>query len=274
MNIKTLYFSPTGTTKKIIKCFSEYLRLNLNMDKESLISSWDFTLPNNRINTPEYSENDIVLIGVPVYAGRVPNILLNFLSSIKGNGALAVAFVLYGNRNYDDALIELKDILEEKGFIVTAAGAFIGEHSFSKILAKDRPDSDDLALVKSFAEAVSSKLKSANSKNSVAVPGEKPYRPYYRPKDEMGNPVDIRKVQPKTKDACIDCKICSQVCPVGSISFEDVKNLIGICIKCGACEKNCPVSAKYFDDKDYLRHKVELEIELTERKAPEFFVDL
>ena len=49
---------------------------------------------------------------MPVYAGRIPNLLLlKYLTSVKGNDALAVPIVLFGNRNYDDALIELRDIL-------------------------------------------------------------------------------------------------------------------------------------------------------------------
>ena len=83
-----------------------------------------------------FFRKDIVIVGVPVYAGRVPNVLLKYLNTMSGNGALAIAVVLYGNRNYDDALLELKDILEANGFKVIAGGAFIGEHAFSKTLAK------------------------------------------------------------------------------------------------------------------------------------------
>ncbi|HZK33648.1 MAG TPA: 4Fe-4S binding protein, partial [Tissierellaceae bacterium] len=84
--------------------------------------------------------------------------------------------------------------------------------------------------------------------------------------------VDIRKVEPKTSEDCIDCKICAQVCPMGSIDYVDVSKLIGICIKCGACIKKCPTNSKYFDDVDYLRHKKELEDELKIRKEPELFL--
>jgi DUF1009 family protein len=90
-------------------------------------------------------------IGVPVYAGRVPNVLLKYLNSIIGNAALAIPVVVYGNRNYDDALIELKDILELKGFKVIGGGAFIGEHAFSRTLANNRPDEKDMDIAREFA---------------------------------------------------------------------------------------------------------------------------
>ncbi len=268
--LNSMYFSPTGTTKKIvsgiIKKFSE------NIDKDITINNIDFTLPAVRKETISFTEEDIVIIGVPVYAGRVPNVLLKYLNSIAGNGAIAIAVVVYGNRNYDDALIELKDILELNGFKVIAGCAFIGEHSFSKTLAKNRPDEKDMAIVSDFANRIYNKITQEDNVQTVFVKGNKPYRKYYMPINKDGIPVDIRKVTPKTNSNCIDCKLCADVCPMGSIDYEDVSKLNGICIKCGACIKKCPTQAKYFDDEDYLRHKHELEVDFANRREPELFL--
>ncbi len=92
------------------------------------------------------------------------------------------------------------------------------------------------------------------------------------PKDENGEPIDIRKVKPKTDNDCINCKLCAKLCPMGSIQFEDVTKLNGICIKCGSCIKKCPVEAKYFDDVGYLKHKEELENNFKYRREPELFI--
>ncbi|MHB8158096.1 MAG: flavodoxin family protein, partial [Desulfocucumaceae bacterium] len=219
-----------------------------------------------------FTGEDVVIIGVPVYAGRVPNVLLKYLNSITGNGALAITIVVYGNRNYDDALIELKDILELNGFNVIAGGAFIGEHSFSEALAKNRPDEIDMNIVSDFANQIYTKITTNDNIQTVAVKGNKPYRKYYMPKNENGIPVDIRKVNPKTNSNCTDCKLCVTVCPIGSIDYEDVSKLNGICIKCGACVKKCPNQAKYYDDKNYLTHKHELEVDFANRREPELFL--
>ena len=218
-----------------------------------------------------FSHNDIVILAVPVYAGRVPNVLLKFLNSMKADGAKAVALVLYGNRNYDDALLELTDILRMKGFKTIAAGAFIGEHSFSKVLAQGRPDERDLEKLIIFAKQIYIKLSSGIEIEPL-LSGDKEYRDYYKPRDKNGNPVDIRKVTPKTSLDCIDCKLCVSLCPMGSIDFNDVSKLNNICIKCGACIKACPVNAKYYDDENYLNHKYELEINFAERKEPVVFL--
>ena len=267
--INTMYFSATETTKKIVSGIAE--KISKNIGEVKSVNNIDFTLPGVRKDPVSFTIEDVVIVGVPVYAGRVPNILLKYLNSIKGNGALAVPVVVYGNRNYDDALIELKDILEVGGFKVIAGGAFIGEHSFSKILAKNRPDENDMVIVSEFADQIFAKL-TQDIDQIVVVKGNTPYRNYYMPKNKDGSPADIRKVTPKTNSDCTDCKLCVEVCPMGSIDAKDVTKLNGICIKCGACIKKCPTQAKYYDNENYLRHQYELEIEFASRREPELFI--
>jgi len=269
--INTMYFSATETTKKVVTEIAK--KLSENIHGEMIVNSIDFTLPGVRKESVSFQKEDIVIVGTPVYAGRVPNVLLKYLSTISGNGACAIPVVVYGNRNYDDALIELKDILELNGFKVIAGGAFIGEHSFSRTLAKDRPDQKDMAIASDFANQIYAKLETTQDiSQGIVVKGNSPYRKYYMPKNKDGSPVDIRKVTPKTNSNCIDCKSCVAICAMGSIDYEDVSKFIGICIKCGACIKKCPTQAKYYDDNDYLRHKYELEIEFATRREPELFM--
>jgi len=270
-NICTMYFSPTGTTRTIVKRIGE--RLAQNAGEQVTIKEHDFTLPAGRREAPSFNGRDLLIIGVPVYAGRVPNVLLRYLNSITGSGALAVPVVLYGNRDYDDALLELKDILETNGFTAIAAAAFVGEHSFSVILGAGRPDADDIKLADAFADMLYHKLTGQGELESVRVKGNRPYRKYYTPRDENGEPVkDFRLITPETSDDCIDCKTCAEVCPMGSIDFDDVSRLTGICIKCCACIKRCPTQAKHFTDQRFIRHKNELEERLAHRRRePECF---
>lgn len=271
-DVNMLYFSPTDTTKKVVTEISNTIYTLINNDNDYNINCIDFTLPRKREDKIDYTKDDIVIVGVPVYAGRVPNILVDFIKSIKGNGAIAVAVTVYGNRDYDDALLELSDILTDNNFNVIAAGAFIGEHSFSKVLGKDRPDESDLAFANKFGEAVYRKIqKNENLEEHIEIKGKRPYRSYYKPKNDDGEDVDIRKVTPNTENTCTDCKLCVSVCPMGSIDYDNVNKLNGICIKCCACIKKCPEKAKYFDDQDYLKHKTELELNCTVRREPEVF---
>ena len=269
--IHTLYFSATGTTEKIVTGIAD--KIAENYGGNITVNRIDFTLPEARKKKFSFDKDDLVIAGIPVYAGRVPNVLLNFLNTISGNGATVAAVVLYGNRNYDDALIEFKDILESKGFNVIGAGAFIGEHSFSTTLGANRPDEQDMVVAADFAAKIYDKTKTQDGNSAIIVKGNKPYKKYYQPKDQNGNPVSILKVTPKTNSECIDCKLCSEVCPMGSIDSDDVSQITGICIKCCACVKKCPVGAKYFDDENYLWHKHELEVQFgATRREPECFV--
>lgn len=266
-----VYFSPTGTTRKIVTATGRGLSRMLKSDFEE----YDFTLPKTRAQALHFSSADLVVLGTPVYAGRVPNVLLPYLNSIEGNEALAIPIVLFGNRDYDDALIELRDILEKDGLHTLAAGAFVGEHSFSRVLAKNRPDSKDMDMVSEFVQQITTKIHESTDspEHSIPVSGTPfPYRGYYTPRDRQGNPVDIRKVKPLTNDRCNDCKLCAKVCPMGSISFDNVREFTGICIKCGACIKKCPKQAKYYEDAGYLYHQHELEEGLTHRAENTLFV--
>lgn len=265
-NIWAMYFSATGTTEKIVTCVADELAAREGM-ANGKAERYDFTLPQAREGQPDFNENDVVVFGIPTYAGRIPNLLLKYVQSVTANGALAVPIALYGNRNYDDSLIELRNTLESNGFHTIAAAAFIGEHSFSKILAAGRPDDKDIAIAKDFASKII-----LENRGVILVKGEEPIRDYYKPRDRKGNFINILKVKPLTSDDCVNCGLCAKVCPMGSISPENPKEIVGKCIKCCACEKKCPTGAKYFEDAGYLYHKTELEEIYARRAEPELFL--
>ena len=227
-----------------------------------------YTLPQDRKGVQPFQKGQLVVFGVPVYAGRVPNLLRRDLLVLQGNGAAAVPIVCYGNRGYDDALLELWDLLKETGFRPVSGAAFIGEHSFSRKLAAGRPDGHDLLVAGGFGRQVAQKIQKGGEW-ITQVKGRSPYRPYYTPKDATGAPVDFRRIKPKTGPGCTHGGLCDTVCPMGAIQGAQT---VGTCIKCGACIKKCPVGARYYDDPAYLRHKTELEEGCAARKEPELFL--
>lgn len=269
--IWAVYFSGTGTTRRTAERIAGGIASRLNLPVESV----DFSRPAVRQETLGFGEKDLVVFGTPVYAGRVPNVLLPFLRErVVGGGALAVPVVLFGNRNYDDALIELRNILAADGMHPIAAGAFVGEHSFSRVLGANRPDAEDEALMDEFAARVAELAAGLDAApvKSAAVRGQEPLRPYYTPRDRAGNPINILKVKPKTDlSRCGGCGLCANLCPMGSIDPADVSTVRGICIKCCACVKGCPTGAKFFDDAGYLYHQHELEAQYARPAENEVF---
>lgn len=265
MKVHSLYFSATGTTAKVVGAIASAAAKTLAAD----VACHDVTPVTSRKGSLEFTGSDLVIFGVPVYIGRVPNLIKPWLETIKGGGAFGVPVVVYGNRAYDDALLELYDMMTACGFICTAAAAFVGEHSFSRTLGAGRPDAADLQAAASFGERVAHLREPLAS----SLPGRRPAQ-FYKALDDEGKPFDIRKAKPETDlSLCNGCGICVAVCPMGSISISEPSSVEGICIKCGACVKKCPSGAKRFTDPEYFRHLSILERDYTSgRKTPEFFL--
>lgn len=275
--VYSTYFSPTGTSKKAVNHISDRLAKLLDIPKLSR----DFTLPDARRTPLSFQAPGLVVFGLPTIAGRVPNLLIEYLKEIDGQGCLALPIVMFGNRNFDNALIELSDLCIHGGMKTIAAAAIVGEHSFSSQLGRNRPDPCDLKEIDNFADKIFDKLKKLEDASfqeypeKVQVPGQAgpDYGGYYMPQDSRGRHIDIRKVKPVTDmEACTDCKICYNSCPMGSIDYEDVSKTPGVCIKCCACIKKCPEGAKSFKDKGYIYHKKELEKVFAERASNSFFL--
>lgn len=232
-----------------------------------------FTLLRERQDINIFSDDTLLMIGSPTYAGKLPNkILPDFQNKIKGSCTLAVPIVTYGNRSYDNALAELTAVLQHNGFIVTAAAAIVAEHAFSDMLAKDRPDEADMHELEQFAQKISNKIAQDNCKEEIDVPGNAD-APYYVPKGKDGEPAIFLKAKPLTKmELCNHCGICAEKCPLGSISISDPTAVEGICIKCQSCIKNCPTKAKYFSDAMFLSHVSMLQTNYTERKENYYII--
>lgn len=285
--IYKIYFSPTKTTKKVVSILASAVA---NAVASSLqIFDYDFTSPSAREGFPVLNSADLVIFGMPTYAGRLPNLIVPYLKDyVKGNNALAVPVVTFGNRAFDNSLIELRDILQEKGFRTLAAAACACEHSFSETLGGGRPDEADSKEISEFAMRVAEILEGLEGRDLglekadlsdleiyVPVPGidaQHNYGGYYQPQDRHGKPIDIRKVKPLTdNDKCGQCGFCAEICPMGAIDRNDASLVPGKCIKCGACTKLCPSKAKYYDDAGYLYHKSELEEVYARRASNQFF---
>jgi len=278
VNIQAYYFSPTGTTEKVVRRIADGLANRCGcFEKPHVVNFTDYK--ERQGDMPIVIKDSVLIVGVPVYAGRVPNVLLSYLKRFKGENSQVVLIVLYGNRAYDDALIELREIFIKVGFTVVGAGAFIGEHAFSKVLAAGRPDAEDCLKADTLVEQISLNLKNFKSNENRdnasllgSIAGEVALRPYYRPLDKDGNPFDFKTIKPVTLDSCVHCGICAAACPVQSIDYIDHKTILGKCIKCCACVKRCPTHAKVFDDPNFIKHKIELECQCVERQEPELFL--
>ena len=267
-----VYFSATGSTRRVVcRLAREVSRLlGIPCHEE------DLTPPDARLKSRKYREGDLVVFGLPVHRGRVPQHMLPCLRSIQGGGALAVPVVLYGNRSYGDALIELRQLLEADGFWPVAAGAFIGQHALSDRLGKDRPDKTDMDRADRMAAAIVEKLRSSAPQEllqPLEVRGRDLIRPYFQPVGRTGRRIALQKIRPHAADHCTGCGLCVRQCPMGALSLvEGRPQVAGRCIRCTACVRHCPSGAMVFDDPDYLFYIRQLEEQYPLRQEPSVFV--
>jgi ferredoxin len=261
-SVKLVYFSPTGTTKSVVQGIAN----GINPSTMELI---DITKPDARKQPLLTSENEILVVGVPVYMGRVPALLNEWLNAIQAHNTPTVCVVVYGNRVYDNALLELKDIVKNRGCLPIAGAAYIGEHSFSnsETPSRGRPDEDDLSHAEVFGQRIREKLQSISSisqVSEVSVPGTHPYGGITELWD-----VDFIAVD----DQCTQCGFCAEVCPVGAVDSQNSTMIDHEkCITCCACIKSCPQNARSMKPGLVKDAQERVNTLFREQKKPEYFL--
>ena len=258
-----IYFSPTGTTRRILEPMARAMGCECPVVVD-ITSSQVRNAP-----APEFT-NDLVILGAPVYAGRLPAQAVDYFKTLKARNTPVVLVVLYGNREFEDALLEMKTLAVESGFSPLAAAAFIGEHSFSSEdlpIAPGRPDDADLERARELGRQVKSILDgipSADELSDLPLPGNIPFK-------EGMAPIPFSAIQ--VSEDCTGCGVCMEVCPVDAVDAgENYVPVANQCIMCCACIKACPEQARAIAQGPFTDKAQWLADNCAQRKEPEIFL--
>lgn len=255
-----IFFSPTHGTQGIVAAVSDPLA-----GDEVEITDIDLTVQRT-IPRHILVEADLAIIGVPVYFGRVARVAAQRLDVIRAQGIPAALLVTYGNRAYEDALLELYDLARGSGFIPFAAGAFVAEHAYSCSeypIARKRPDEEDVEAARLFGSHLHDLLGDLGDSAELILPGSRPYREY---------PPPSRIVPVSLEHGCDNCGICIQVCPTGAIRFgRPVVTDPDKCIQCSACVKVCGEKKRLWLDPRIEETRRWLVEHCSVRKDPDLF---
>ncbi len=228
-----IYFSATDTTRMYVDLLSKALGYH---------AAESVNLADNlAVKLPALSSDDVLVLAAPVYGGRLPQAVAQRFRELKGPGIKSIAMVVFGNRDYDDALLELTDILTEGGFDVIGAGAFVARHSIFPKVAAARPDDEDIRSVTKFAAQCRKTIENGCT-GQLKVKGKHPYK--------KTAAVGLCPVgDPRRCDRCLRCV---KKCPVGAISDSDpCKTDSKLCISCGRCISVCPTHTRHYEGVKY-----------------------
>jgi len=259
MKVHTVFFSPTQTGATVAKAVRENLKAEVG-------ESFDIT---KAAAEKTFGADDVVIIAMPIYGGRLPGIAVERFKTVQGNGTKAVAVAVYGNANIGDALLELTDLCTEKGFEVIAAASFIGEHSFAMKqfpIAVGRPDTADRKKAAEFARLIQKKIDAGGSFTMPELPGSRPCA-----KETMAPP-GVAATAPNGN--CTKCGLCETVCPTSAITMtESGPEIDGEkCIWCCACVKVCTSHAMDITSPKIKEIAERLYTNFKERQEPQWFL--
>lgn len=250
MKIIDIAFSPTRTSAAIAAAVAEAMAAYCGAERVGVDVTYDSLAESN------FPSGSVAVIAAPVYGGRMSPLAKERMKGLRGNGAPCVLIAVYGNRAFENALVDMAEFASGLGFMPVAAGAFVGEHSYSTEstpIAAGRPDSEDLAEARRFGMSIGQAVADGSagavdvgSLTDVPSPGEslEAFRKFVAEYMQSRVAGAVPVLPEVDIELCIGCGLCQNLCPVSAIG-DDCRSVdASKCIRCSACVKGCPSGAR------------------------------
>lgn len=251
VRLYSVSFSPTGSSQKVSGWISDVFPAErISVD-----------LCSAKAPDMVMGKEDICVFSMPCYGGRIPKTAAERLAHIRGRETAAILCLTFGNRAYEDALLELAELVTKHGFSVISACAVVTEHNILPVFGKGRPSPEDQQEITAFALASAAKIKQ-NDRQAPSIPGQHPY------KNWGGIHLEIYF----DDSNCAACGACADACPVAAISRDDWQTDQEKCIACMRCIKRCPTQSRSLDAAILKKMIEHMRPVCESRKRNEFFL--
>ena len=269
--LHVIYFSPSGSTEKVVKAVASEFP-GLPVETINLLTSA------SRKNHYTFGHDDIVIFGM-ITAGKLFTLSDEIFACLQGDGTPFVGVVTFGNGYYGIALKEMLSRAKAQGFRVAALGAFVSRHSMDTAIAEGRPDSDDMQKIHEFGKNACAKILGGDyelhtqpvtnwsswdmGNKVIAYREEHPDEAYALPSSCKAKEIT---------DACIKCGTCVRNCPVDAIDIDAKTFDTEKCIGCWGCINRCPKHAIKSTSKEVAEIMRSFGEASTKRLEPEIFM--
>ena len=257
--IKFAYFTPIQMTRRYVYCVAAGMSNGIPTEQYNL------TAVAERSKQHYFEPDEMLIAALPSFGGRIPQVAPALLRNLHGQGTPAVVIVTYGNRGYDDTLLEMQNILQEQGFVIVGGAALVSVHALSEKVGAGRPDAADLAFARDFGVQIRQKVEAmGETPVSMEMPGNTPLKDL---PPKMG-------FSPITNDKCVLCMQCFRWCPTDAITYDNPNETdASRCVMCFGCVTRCPVDARQVVNQPFLDRIKQLEENFSGKRCePEMFL--
>lgn len=242
MKIAILYFSQTGNTRRVANVLASTLRRHFpNVDC--------FDIQLSQFDPTPYR---LIGIGSPCFNSKAATPIKHFLHFLPPfDGKFVFVFATSGGAP-GRVLFELAQISRKKGATVIGGFLSLGEihHPLPSFQGRhqDRPNGQDLARAREFAEAVAKAVQTdlVGTANSKIGEDLKPHWGYFDFLSLLSNDQAVRYMMPEPivdHARCERCGTCAVNCPMDNIRLVPTPQHGDRCIRCYRCHAVCPEKA-------------------------------